>query len=147
MQNEVQFSLMEEKDISRIAVIEEEVFSMPWRMEDFKEALYNPMKRFVVAKFKEEIVGYCGIHQILDEGEITNVVVVSSYRRQGIAGRMLSYLLEIGNSMGINSFTLEVRAGNRNAVRLYENAGFFVEGIRKNFYEKPKEDALIMWKR
>lgn len=147
MQNEVQFSLMEEKDISRIAVIEEEVFSMPWRMEDFKEALYNPMKRFVVAKFKEEIVGYCGIHQILDEGEITNVVVVSSYRRQGIAGRMLSYLLEIGNSMGINSFTLEVRAGNRNAVRLYENAGFLVEGIRKNFYEKPKEDALIMWKR
>lgn len=147
MQDKTEFGIMKEEDIPVITRMEKAIFSMPWREEDFMEALHNPKKNFIVAKRNEQIIGYCGVHQILDEGEITNVAIAESYRRQGIAGRMLSYLLEVGYSMGIDSFTLEVRAGNKGAVRLYENAGFLVEGIRKNFYDKPKEDALIMWKR
>lgn len=147
MPDEIRFEIMKEEDIPQVVQIEKDVFSMPWREEDFKEAVYNPKKTFVVAKDDECVVGYCGVHQILDEGEITNVAITDTYRRQGIAGRMLSCLLEIGSSMGISQFTLEVRVGNQGAVKLYENAGFKAEGIRKNFYEKPKEDALIMWKR
>jgi len=143
----VRFDIMKEEDVPYIAQLESSIFSMPWREDDFREALCNIKKTFVVAKADEEIVGYCGVHQILDEGEITNVAVKDTHRRQGIAGRMLSYLLEVGSDMGITAFTLEVRASNQGAVKLYENAGFSVEGIRKDFYEKPKEDALIMWKR
>ena len=147
MQDNIQFGIMEIQDVPYIAQMEKIIFTMPWREDDFVEACNNPKKNFITAKAGDKIIGYCGIHQILDEGEITNVAISEEYRQRGIAGRMLSYLLEVGISMGITAFTLEVRAGNKAAVRLYENAGFLTEGIRKDFYDKPKEDALIMWKR
>ncbi|MGN1170141.1 MAG: GNAT family N-acetyltransferase, partial [Lachnospiraceae bacterium] len=77
----------------------------------------------------------------------TNVAVHPDCRNRGIAGVMLAELLHRGSLMGIEAFTLEVRAGNGSAIRLYEKAGFVTEGIRKGFYDEPKEDALIMWKR
>ena len=60
---------------------------------------------------------------------------------------MLLKLMEEGYRMGVEAFTLEVRKSNEAAIHLYEKLGFVTEGIRKNFYEEPTEDALIMWKR
>ena len=75
------------------------------------------------------------------------MAVAPAYRRQGVAGTMLTQLLEQGKHRGIESFFLEVRRSNLSARRLYEKLGFCGDGIRKNFYEKPREDAVIMWKR
>ena len=95
----------------------------------------------------ERLVGNCGVRNIVGEGEITNVAVDVDYRGQGIAQRLMKALLARGTEMGITAFTLEVRNGNEPAVRLYESLGFVQEGLRRNFYENPKEDARIYWKR
>ncbi|MBQ7425005.1 MAG: GNAT family N-acetyltransferase, partial [Lachnospiraceae bacterium] len=81
------------------------------------------------------------------DGEITNVSVSGDVRRQGVAYKMLRQLLERGAGIGIQDFTLEVRATNTPAVRLYEKLGFKSEGRRPGFYDEPKDDAVIYWKR
>ena len=85
--------------------------------------------------------------QALDEGDITNVVVAKESRGKGIGTAMLLFMMEEGKKRGINAYTLEVRVSNAEAIHVYEKLGFVSEGIRKNFYDKPKEDANIMWKR
>jgi ribosomal-protein-alanine N-acetyltransferase len=84
---------------------------------------------------------------IAGEGNITNVAVDMALRNRGIGTRMLRYLIGEGEQKGLSAFTLEVRAGNAAAIHVYEKLGFRSEGIRPNFYEKPVEDAVIMWKR
>ena len=79
--------------------------------------------------------------------DITNGTVKKEYRRQGIARRMLSELMREGRDEGIGRFTLEVRASNEAAIALYRGLGFYQEGVRKNYYESPREDALILWTR
>ncbi len=143
----VTFRRMEEKDIEAVSKIEKQNFSMPWSPASFLEMLRGNHTFYVVAEEEGKIIGSCGVMQVLDEGNITNVVIEKESRRKGIGGAMLSFLLEEGKKQGITAYTLEVRVSNAEAVRLYEKLGFVSEGRRKNFYEKPKEDALIMWKR
>ena len=102
---------------------------------------------FLVAKEDEEVVGNCVLRIILDEGEITNVSVKESYRGRGIARKMLIELMRIGMKRGVREFTLEVRTQNAVAISLYEKLGFKKEGMRKNFYMDPADNAWIMWKR
>ena len=78
---------------------------------------------------------------------IDNVVVAPEFRNRGIAQAMLRELIRRGEEKKIEAFTLEVRVGNMAAVHVYEKLGFLSEGIRPRFYEKPVEDANIMWKR
>ena len=93
------------------------------------------------------IIGECGVRDIVGEGEITNVAVHPDWQGFGVATRMLGTVLARSVEEGMTAFTLEVRAGNRPAIALYEKYGFRTEGIRAGFYEKPVEDALIMWRR
>ena len=102
---------------------------------------------YLVGLMEEEVVASCGLRNIVGDGEITNVVTKSSARGRGIGEQMLLKLLEEGTAMGVEAFTLEVRKSNDAAIHLYEKLGFVTEGVRKNFYEDPTEDALIMWKR
>lgn len=141
------FRAMEPKDVEEVSRMEEEAFSMPWSSQAFLEMIERANAYYIVAEKNSAIVGSCGVLQVLDEGDITNVVVKSTQRGQGIASAMLSFLMKEGEKRGIRSFTLEVRVSNKTAIHLYEKLGFACEGIRKNFYEKPKEDACIMWKR
>ena len=94
-----------------------------------------------------KLLGGCGLLLIAEEGNITNVVVVPEARRRGVAMGMLTHLLAAGDREGLTAYTLEVRVSNQAAIALYEKLGFVSEGIRPNFYEKPTEDAMIMWKR
>ena len=96
---------------------------------------------------QHEVVGYCGIWGVLDEGQITNVAVREEDQGKGIGYEMLQELIEIGKNEGLSQYTLEVRVSNKKAIRLYEKLGFEEEGIRKEFYDKPVEDASIMWLR
>ena len=138
---------MEEADLGSVARIETSIFSKPWSEEGFRDSLKLPNTVYLVAEQDGSIAGYIGMLCVLDEGEITNVAVAEGFRRQGIGERLLSSLLQAGRKEGVDSFTLEVRESNSSARRLYRKLGFQEEGIRKNFYEKPTEDAILMWKR
>jgi len=138
---------MKPEDVADASRIESEAFSMPWSAEDFLEMVEADYAYYYVAELDDEIVGCCGIRDISGEGEITNVVVEAQHRRKGIARKMLEYLLSEASRNGIGDCTLEVRCSNLPAIHLYEGLGFKGEGIRPGFYDKPKEDALIMWKR
>jgi len=134
-------------DLDTVSVLENEIFSVPWSKGGFAEALARPDTLYLVAAINGRLVGYCGYLQVLDEADITNVAVEKYYRGQGVAIRMLNSLLNYGKQQGIRAFTLEVRKSNKAAIHLYEKLGFIAAGMRKNFYEKPTEDAVIMWKR
>ncbi len=138
---------MERKDVDAVSRLEEETFSMPWSREAFLEMITKEDAAYYVAESQEGIVGGCGVLMIAGEGNITNVAVRESVRNQGIGTKLLKYMMEEGEKNGLNAFTLEVRKSNAAAIHLYEKLGFHSEGIRPNFYEKPAEDAVIMWKR
>ena len=137
------------EDVDRVCELEELAFSMPWHKESFIEMIENKDALYLVADDEcAGVIGCCGVRSIVGEGDITNVVVHPDYRKKGVAYEMLSQLLLRGEKdFGIKEFTLEVRYSNMGAIHLYEKLGFVSEGVRKNFYEEPLEDALIMWKR
>lgn len=143
---------MEAGDAKAAARLEAESFSAPWSERAFAETLQCGYAYYYVAETEAgkpdgQVVGICGLRNIAGEGEITNVAVGKHFRRMGVAGMLLEKVLAAGEGLGIRDFTLEVRSGNEPAVSLYEKYGFRVEGVRRNFYEKPREDALIMWRR
>lgn len=138
---------MLESDVLDVARIEEETFSMPWSENAFRDMIVQDNMTYMVADLNGQIIGGAGIRNILGDAEITNVVIKESYRNRGYGKSLIKTLLDKGYEMGANAFTLEVRKSNLPAIMLYKSLGFVVEGARKNFYERPKEDALIMWKR
>ena len=138
---------MEQGDIERVSCIEAECFSMPWSADAYRKALEDDKCLYLVASLDGTVVGMCGVMNILGEGDINNVAVTASERGQGIAFAMLSELIGRGEERGIADFTLEVRISNQAAIHTYEKLGFVSEGIRPKFYEKPMEDAMIMWRR
>ena len=140
---------MTENDIPRVSELERMIFTDPWSEKVYRETFAIEGVEYVVAvecaNDREEIVGAAGVRNIVGTGEITNVMVLPGYRRRGIAERMVRELIVRGKALGAEEFTLEVRAGNDTAIRLYERLGFVSEGIRPDFYNNPKEDAVIMW--
>ena len=143
----LQIKKMQEKDIEQVSRIEEACFSVPWSAKAFKEAIRKPDALYLTVLEDEEVLGYCGAYTVLDEADINQVAVRESSRRQGIGKKLLEELLRQLEMQGIRTVTLEVRKSNSAAIALYESLGFVLEGQRKNFYEKPTEDAWIMWKR
>lgn len=142
----IQVYPMQEEDLEQVAEIERKTFSIPWS----KNAFYESMKRkdtiYLVAKEGKNVVGYSGIYCFYEDGEITNVAVEPAYRRQKVGKQLLDKLQEEAKTLGVTRFFLEVRVSNTGAIELYKTLGFREDGIRKGFYENPKEDALIMWK-
>uniref|UniRef100_UPI004056BC8C ribosomal protein S18-alanine N-acetyltransferase n=1 Tax=Acetatifactor sp. TaxID=1872090 RepID=UPI004056BC8C len=136
-----------EKDIEPISRIEAESFSMPWSPQDFADLLSRSYCIYLVAEADGEVVGSCGMTNICNEGNIDNVVVAEAFRGRGIAQMLLRELITLGEAEGVEAFTLEVRVSNAPAIHVYEKLGFVSEGIRPGFYEKPVEDAMIMWRR
>jgi [ribosomal protein S18]-alanine N-acetyltransferase len=145
----IQYRIMEEKDLDQVCEIEQETFSQPWKREDFLQMIQQDHSLYIVAVQNETeiVIGGCGVRNILGEGEITNVVIRKEYRNQGLAYLMLQELILQGEEIGITDYTLEVRESNLVAINLYKKLDFHIEGIRKNFYEKPIENGIIMWKR
>ena len=139
------FRRMTENDLDKVAAMEKDIFSMPWSKESFRESLLQNYSYFFVAE-EGDILGYCGVHNFGGDGEITNVAVDKNARGQGVATKMLQYAMDETKKIGVEAFTLEVRISNTKAIGLYEKLGFENKGIRKNFYENPVEDAMIMWK-
>ena len=142
----MEFRRMEKRDLEQVTAIEKDTFSMPWSKEDFLNSMNNSSHVYVVACEGDVIYGYCGMWGVVGEGQINNVAVKKECREKGIGFQLVKFLLEEGYKQGLEAFTLEVRESNLSAIHVYEKAGFENVGIRKNFYDKPKENAVIMWK-
>lgn len=138
---------LRDADVEPLAAIEEASFSMPWSAQDFRDLLSREYCLYVVAEVDGEVAGCAGLTNSCNEGNIDNVVVTERFRGQGVAQKLLAELIARGEAQGIEAFTLEVRVSNAVAMHVYEKAGFVSEGIRPRFYEKPTEDAAIMWRR
>ena len=131
--------------LDEVAELERICFSTPWSRNMLAEELDNLLSAFLVAlDDHDKVVGYAGVQIVLDEGYITNVAVRPECRRQGIAGKLLQVFLDFAKANHLAFLTLEVRASNYDAIALYGSRGFRSVGRRKNYYEHPKEDAIIM---
>ncbi len=137
---------MTAEHLDEVAALERECFSTPWSRRMLAEELENACASFLVALDPDDgsVVGYAGLLVIADEGYITNVAVRPESRRGGVAGQLLDVFLRFAEGSGLAFLTLEVRAGNYAAITLYGSRGFRSVGRRQNYYEHPKEDAIIM---
>ena len=129
------------EDIPSLCALEVECFSLPWSAKAFEDFFENGASCCLVAEIDGEVCGYVGMNLIPPEGEITNLAVSEKFRRRGVAMALMDALCEID---GVEHILLDVRASNTAARALYECCGFTVDGIRKGFYSKPREDAVLM---
>ena len=136
---------MQPEDLAEVCKIEKDNFSLPWSEKSFLESMEREDTVFLVSLEDEDVAGYIGCYCIAGAGEITNVAVKASHRRKGIGGKLLQKLYEEGAALDTQEYFLEVRESNEAAIGLYLSQGFVKEGIRKNFYENPVENAVIMW--
>ena len=134
---------MQQEHIDAIAALEQTCFSEPWSAAALAEELDNPHAVFCVAVEGESVLGYVGMHHLVDEGFITNVAVSPAARRRGVARALLAHLAAYGTAHSLYRITLEVRVGNTPARTLYESEGYKLDGIRPKFYSRPTEDAAI----
>ncbi|MEG1447939.1 MAG: ribosomal protein S18-alanine N-acetyltransferase [Oscillospiraceae bacterium] len=137
---------MDISHINQLVLLEAECFSEPWSEDGFTEELSNPLAVFKVAVEAEtgKVIGYIGMHHIIDEGYITNIAVSKEYQRKGVAKKLMKSLFQYGREKDMSFISLEVRTSNLTAINFYEKSGFKTVGTRKNFYKAPTEDAHIM---
>ena len=141
----VQIVTMNGDHLDEVAELERVCFPDPWSRNMLKEELENDLAAFLVALDGEgAVAGYAGLQVVLNEGYILNVAVRPDCRRQGVAGQLLQVFLNFARGNRLSFLTLEVRASNYAAIALYGSRGFRGVGRRKNYYEHPREDAVIM---
>jgi ribosomal-protein-alanine N-acetyltransferase len=144
---EVEIREINFNDLDEVAEIEKICFSLPWSKELLSQELLNDMAYYQCALINGKVVGYMGMWKICDEGHITNVAVLPEYRKKGIASTLISKMIEVCECSEIYNITLEARESNIEAINLYEKFGFESAGKRPNYYNKPNESAVIMWKK
>ena len=131
--------------LPEVAALEKVCFPAdPWSEELFRTALEHPRIILLVAEGEDGgVLGYAVLSAVLDEGNLDNIAVAPHCRRQGVADALLSALTDAGRT-NLSVLLLEVRASNLPAIALYEKHGFVPVGRRKNYYDAPREDAILM---
>ncbi|MBR2408507.1 MAG: ribosomal protein S18-alanine N-acetyltransferase [Lachnospiraceae bacterium] len=137
---------MTEEDVADVAALEKENFSRPWSYDAFLNTLSDENYIVIISKDTDALLGYCVLLCTGEEADITNVCTAPVARGKGVATEMLTVLMEEGESRGVEEFFLEVRESNTPARGLYTKLGFEVIGLRKNYYEEPREHAVLMKK-
>jgi ribosomal-protein-alanine N-acetyltransferase len=134
-------------DAAAVAEIEKLCFSPPWSLEEIlRELRENALAYYLVGTSDLRVVSYAGLWTVLNEGHITNVAVHPDFRGRGFGAAVIDALIrQTRREANLTDFTLEVRASNIAAIRLYGRAGFREEGRRRGYYTEPTEDAVIMW--
>ena len=133
--------------VPQIAALEAATFSLPWDEASIRAELENPLALWLVAEGERgTVLGYVGSQSCFEDADVLNVAVVPAARRRGIAAALMTELEARLAPKGVERITLEVRASNLPAIRLYEGLGYTQVGLRKSYYEKPREDALILQK-
>ena len=134
------------EDIAAVQEVERASFPIPWPVNAFRHELtQNKNARYIVAREGDRIVGYAGLWLMVDEAHITTFAVHPDLRRRRIGERLLVRIFEMAQALDAEWLTLEVRASNLAAQKLYEKYGFRPAGIRRRYYSDNNEDAIIMW--
>ena len=144
----IQIVPMNADHLEELEKLERICFSRPWSRKMLAEELENQCAAFLVAQdsITQQVMGYAGLLVMADEGYITNVAVFPEFRRQGVAAKLIAVFENFARGNKLAFLTLEVRPSNTAAIALYKGFGFEEEGRRKNYYDLPKEDALILTK-
>ena len=138
---------MREQHVPQIAALEAASFSAPWDEASIHAELDNPLALWLAAEDAEQhVLGYVGSQSCFEDADILNVCVAPEARRRGIAEALMLELERRLRPKGVEKITLEVRASNEPAIALYSKIGYVKVGTRRNYYEKPREDALILQK-
>lgn len=136
---------MKVEDLELISNNLETDFDNFWNYNVFRGELENGNSKYLIAKIQNQIVGFAGIIPILDEADISNIVVHKDYRNQKIGSILLESLIGLANSLNLRELNLEVRESNIPAIKLYEKYNFKKCGLRKNYYNN-SENAILMKK-
>ena len=142
----IEIVTMQSLHIPQVTALEKLCFSDPWSETSVAGELNNPLSLWLVAVDGDRVAGYAGSQSVMGESDMMNIAVDPNYRRQGIAEALIVQLVQQLKEKGNCCLTLEVRASNDAAIRLYEKLGFSQIGRRPNYYRNPKEDALILRK-
>lgn len=143
----IEISKLTHDDLEGIYEVEKDSFPIPWPISSFEEELKNILATYLVAKIEEKTVGYIGMWFVMDECHITNVAVLSEYRENGIATKLINEMLNLCKEHGTTYIMLEVRESNIPAQKLYSKFNFTEEVVRKDYYKNPdgtREDAIVM---
>lgn len=134
--------------IGDVLAVEEASFTNPWTRDMYLGELNNRGVSYCYLAKQPggRVVGFCSFWRVLDELHINNLAVLPEERRTGVATTLLDYVLKEGAALGARRATLEVRRSNDAARLLYERFGFSVAGVRRAYYTKPVEDALVLWR-
>lgn len=144
MKKDWQIRRMGAEDVAEVAALEAENFSRPWSLAAFEQLLSDNNYIVLVLRDAEMLAGYCVLLCAGEEADITNVCTAAPARGSGVATALLTALMEEGNTRAVKEYFLEVRQGNQAARALYEKLGFRETGIRKDYYEEPRENAVLM---
>lgn len=131
-------------DLERLEELEALCFSVPWTREQLESQMPDAQHVFLAAEEDGRVLGYAGMMTVLDEGYISNVAVAPEARRRGIGRALVTELLRRSEALSLSFVTLEVREHNEPAIALYAGLGFVPAGLRKNYYDSPTENALLM---
>ncbi len=143
--SDVQVRTMRAEDVDAVVEIETEAFSSPWRRETFAELIGRSTLEMLVMEHSEEgIVGYAVLWCILDQGELANLAIVPRMRSKGLGNRLMARVIEVARERGVETLFLEVRESNAHALELYRRFGFSQVGLRRGYYDHPREDARIL---
>ena len=132
-------------DVAAVVRIEKVCFSEPWSEESFRSLVDGAHARFRVAVNPDHsIAGYIAAIALGDDAELLNVAVEPGSRRQGIAARLLDSVVAELRTKRLKTLYLEVRESNLAAIALYKSRGFRQLGVRRNYYRRPAENALVL---
>ena len=137
-----------QEDLDGVLQVETESFTNPWTREMYAWELQNRSvcHIYVVRTDDCRVAAFCAFWLVFDEVHINNVAVLPHLRGRGIGTMLMKHVLAEGQRLGAQRATLEVRASNEAALRLYQRLGFYVAATRRNYYSNPVEDALILWR-
>ena len=142
----MEYCLMNQSHVAAIAELERICFSDPWSVNSISSEVENPLSLWLVAMDGDHLVGYVGSQSVLGWADMMNLAVSPDYRCQGIGRELVQRLIDQLKANDVTCLTLEVRASNENAIKLYNSLGFVEVGKRPGYYHHPKEDALILRK-
>ncbi len=143
---EYRIEKMTRDQVPQVAELEKICFSDPWSENSVASELDNPLSLWLVAVQDGKVLGYVGSQSVLGEADMMNLAVDPAARRLGLGRAIVEALVAALRDNGVHCLTLEVRASNLPARKLYESLGFLQVGRRPNYYLEPKEDALILRK-
>jgi len=136
---------MKVADVERVTALEHDSFTSPWKADTFEALLERRGAEMWVLDHQEDgVVGYFVLWCILDQGELANIAVTEAHRGHGYGALLLRQVVDVARERGVRALYLEVRQSNKAATKLYEQFGFTSVGVRKEYYDHPVEDGLVM---